>query len=70
MFLQIHTTLHPELKPSCPKASRQVVLPENIGPIITVRQPLPISVELGDDIAHLMSYYDIKTIHNLANEQG
>ena len=70
MSLRMHTTLRPELKPSHPKTSGQVVLPDNIGPTITVRQPLPISVELGDDIAHLVSYYDIKTLHNFANKQG
>ena len=56
MSPRIHITLCPELKPSRPKASRCVVLPKDIGPTITVRQPLPISVELGDDIAHLVSF--------------
>ena len=56
MSFQTQRTFRPEFKPSCPKAIRRVVLPENIGPTITVRQPFPISVELGADIAYLMSY--------------
>ena len=40
-------------------------MPENMGLTITVRQPFPISVELGDDIAHVMTYrmLDLYTIH-------
>ena len=36
-----------------------------MGPTITVRQPFPISMELGDDIAHVTTYMmlDLYTIH-------
>ena len=56
MSLQIHITLRPELKPSHPNERRRVVLPENMGPTITIRQPFPISMELGNDVAYLISY--------------